>query len=207
MAVEGQRLAVALDGAADRTHLAAARQRAAQRLKRDLAAPAARAIRARAARRHRVPPAPIGNANAGASDQLVEPYFALDGFFIAQHQTRRVRATASPQWCRRDHRSSICCRASETRDDSATFCTSVSDGLRSSSGARSALRILRLTFALTSFAHGSAEPSASASSPLPVIFAFSRSGARQAPLTEPSNCIGPSAAATARSSPSSVSRE
>ena len=37
--IEGQRLAVALDGAADGTHLAAARQRAAQRLKRDLAAP------------------------------------------------------------------------------------------------------------------------------------------------------------------------
>ena len=38
--VEGQRLAVAPDRAADRAQFAAARQRAAQRLKRDLAAPA-----------------------------------------------------------------------------------------------------------------------------------------------------------------------
>ena len=38
------------------------------------------------------------------------------------------------------------------------FCASVSDGLRSSSGPRSALRTLRLRLALGSCAHGSAEP-------------------------------------------------
>ena len=60
---------------------------------------------------------------------------------------------------------------------------------------------------MASCAHGSAVPSASASSPVPEIFAFSRSGAPHAPVAEPSNCAGPSPAAIVRSSPSSASKE
>ena len=60
-----------------------------------------------------------------------------------------------------------------------------------------------LRLALASCAHGSAEPSASASSPVPEIFALSRNGAPHAPAAVPSNCAGPSPAATVRSRPSS----
>ena len=78
------------------------------------------------------------------------------------------------------------------------FCASVSDGLRSNSGARLTLRTLRLTLALGSDAQGSAVPCASASRPAPDSLAFSRSGARHTPVTDPSNCAGPSPAAIAR---------
>ena len=41
--------------------------------------------------------------------------------------------------------------------------------------------------------------------PLPDSFAFSRNGARHAPVNEPSNCAGPSPAASTRSRPARAS--
>ena len=49
-------------------------------------------------------------------------------------------------------------------------------------------------------------PARPPSSPLPVSFAFNRNGEPHMPATDPSNCAGPSLAATARSSPSSASK-
>ena len=86
------------------------------------------------------------------------------------------------------------------------FCASVSCGLRSSSGPKSALRTFRPRSAVASAAQGSAEPSASASRPGPEILALSRNGAPQAPVAVLSNCAGPSAAATTRSRPSKTSK-
>ena len=97
--------------------------------------------------------------------------------------------------------------ATVRRAVSATFCASLSAGLRSSSGARLALPILRFMPALGSCAQGSVVPCASASRPAPKIFAFSRTGAPQAPLAEPSNCAKPSPAAMARSRPSNARSE
>ena len=92
------------------------------------------------------------------------------------------------------------------REDRPIFCASVSSGLRSSSGPKSALRTFKERLALASGAHGSAEPSASASSPVPEILALSRNAAPHAPVAVPSNCAGPSPAATVRLRPSSASK-
>src|SRR6202043_717817 len=75
--IEGQRLAVAPDRAADRAQFGAARQRAAQRLKRDAAAPAAQ----------QSVPQRLGRVVTGGADgeregrrkiERVEADFALD---------------------------------------------------------------------------------------------------------------------------------
>jgi len=97
-------------------------------------------------------------------------------------------------------------RVSDTREDRFILCASASPGLRSSSGAKLTPRTLTLTLALGSAAHGSAVPCTSASSPVPDSFAFSRNGAPQTPVTDPSNCAGTSVDATVRSSPRTASK-
>ena len=91
--IERQRLAVALDGAADRPQFAAARKRAAQRLKRDMAAPA---LQQPGAER-------LGRIAPGGADrerecrrkiERVEAEFAFDVAFLAEGQRQ---APAQPR--------------------------------------------------------------------------------------------------------------
>ena len=204
MRVEGQRLAVAFDRAADRAQFDAAGKRAAQRLKRDAAAPALQ--QSGAERLGRVVPRGADRKRKGRRKiERVEADFALDvPFAIKRHR----EAPAQPR---------ARYRAVEIVESQlAAFqrhARGQADVLRQRVGRLEieqrreidAANASRLTLALASCAHGSAVPCASASSPAPDSLAFSRSGARQTPVTDPSNCAGPSPAAIARSSPSSAS--
>ena len=84
--VEGQRLAVALDRTADRAQLAAARQRAAQRLKRDMAAPALQQPGTERLGRV-VPGSANGERKCRREIKRVEADFALDiPFAVKRHR-------------------------------------------------------------------------------------------------------------------------
>ena len=164
----------------DRPQLAAARQRAAQRLERDPAAPALH--QPGAERLAGIVPGRADRKRKGRRQhRACRDRFRPRRFFRRRASTPGARAAASRRSRCRDRRRSACCRPARRATDRLMFCASVSDGLRSSSGARLALRTVRLTLALGSGAHGSAVPCASASSPVPDIFAFSRSGARHTP--------------------------
>ena len=141
------------------------------------------------------PAAPMASANAGARSSVSRPtspstFFSSPSVSAMRPRSREPAIALS--------RSSKVSRlpASETRDDRPIFCASVIRRLEIRTAApRLALRTFKLTLAFGSGAHGSAVPCASASSPVPDIFTFSRSGARHTPVTDPSNCAGPSPAA------------
>ncbi len=152
------------------------------------------------------PAAPMASANAGARSSASRPTSPSTFFSSSRVITMRPRSREPAIALSRSSKVSLL-PTSETREERLMFCASVSDGLRSNSGARLTPRSLRLTLALGSEAHGSAVPCASASSPGPDILAFSCNGARHAPVTDPSNCAGPWPAAIPRSSPSKTSNE
>ena len=205
MRVEGQRLAVALEGAADRPQFAAARQHAAQRLKRDLAAPAFH--KSRAERLRRIVAGGADRERKGRREiERIEADFAVDVVSPSSVSARRPRSREPAIAPSISSKVSLL-PASDTRDDRLIFCASLSDGLRSNSGAR-------LTCDLQ-IDVGLRRPPPRDRRCLvprrrarcPVRLRFSRSGARHTPVTDPSNCAGPSPAAIARSSPSRASSD
>ena len=152
------------------------------------------------------PAAPITSENAGARSSASRPTSPSIVFSPSSLNAMRPRSREPDIALSRSSKVNLL-PISDTREDRLMFCASPSDGLRSNSGARFILRALRLTPALGSDAHGSALPCASTSSPAAHILAFSRSGAFHAPVTDPSNWAGPSAAAMVRSSPNKTSNE
>src|SRR5213076_2102904 len=115
--IEAQRLAVAPDHPAHRLQLASARQQAAQRLKRDPAAPSAR-------------------AKAGASASCSAPISPSISISSPSVTATLPRRREPPTLLSRSSKVSLL-PASCTREDRPMFCASGSAGLRSSSGPKS----------------------------------------------------------------------
>ena len=152
------------------------------------------------------PAAPMASANAGARSSVSRPISPSTCFSSFRANAMRPRSREPDIAPPRSSKVSVLA-VSDAREDRLIFCASEFDGWRLNRGARLTPRTARLTLALGSAAHGSAVPCASASNPAPDILAFSRSGARHTPATDPSNCAGPSPPAIARSRPSKASNE
>src|SRR6266436_594014 len=143
------------------------------------------------------PAAPMASANAGARSSVSRPISPSTCFSSSRANAMRPRSCEPAIVPPRSSKVSLLA-VSDAREDRLIFCASESEGCRLNSGARLTPRTARLTLALGSAPHGSAVPCASASNPAPDILAFSRSGARHTPATDPSNCAAPSPPALAR---------